>query len=93
MVAVWLVPRMRGARGTGAVFRFLSPAGALWRFATARSRRGRFVAEGGASGSSGADRGGTGAPAVGYERLNDKEEGPRRPCAGAGPPGLKGGGS
>eukprot|EP00191_Tetraselmis_sp_GSL018_P001903 CAMPEP_0177610470 /NCGR_PEP_ID=MMETSP0419_2-20121207/19798_1 /TAXON_ID=582737 /ORGANISM="Tetraselmis sp., Strain GSL018" /LENGTH=398 /DNA_ID=CAMNT_0019105781 /DNA_START=210 /DNA_END=1406 /DNA_ORIENTATION=- len=34
-VAEWMVPRMRGAAGTGGYFRFLTAPGVLWRFATA----------------------------------------------------------
>lgn len=45
-MAAWLVPRLRGARGSGAYIKYLTPAGAAWRFATACRRRGRFVAEG-----------------------------------------------
>lgn len=42
VVADWLVPRIRGVKGNGAYFKYLTPWGALWRFATASRRRGRF---------------------------------------------------
>lgn len=58
VVAKWLVPRLRGVKGTGRYIRFLTMAGVLWRFITSRGRRGRFVAEG---------------PAGGYELLAGQE--------------------
>uniref|UniRef100_A0A061S1B8 Chlorophyll(Ide) b reductase n=1 Tax=Tetraselmis sp. GSL018 TaxID=582737 RepID=A0A061S1B8_9CHLO len=44
-VAEWMVPRMRGAAGTGGYFRFLTAPGVLWRFATAWRRRDRLLPE------------------------------------------------
>ena len=41
-VAAWLVPRMRGVRGSGKYFKFLTTAGVVYRFATAAWRRNRF---------------------------------------------------
>ncbi|KAL4425087.1 hypothetical protein ABPG77_010401 [Micractinium sp. CCAP 211/92] len=58
VVAKWLVPRLRGVKGSGCYIRFLTMAGVLWRFVTARKRRGRFVPEG---------------PVGGYERLAGQE--------------------
>jgi len=41
-VAKWMVPRIRGVRGTGSYIKFLTTPGAMWRFATAWSRKNRF---------------------------------------------------
>ncbi|KAL4431056.1 hypothetical protein ABPG75_006312 [Micractinium tetrahymenae] len=49
-VAKWLVPRLRGVKGSGRYIHFLTLGGVLWRFATPRRRRGRFVPEGPAVG-------------------------------------------
>ncbi|PSC73722.1 chlorophyll(ide) b reductase chloroplastic [Micractinium conductrix] len=48
-VAAWLVPRMRGARGSGSYIRYLTMPGVVWRFLTSSRRRGRFVPEGSAA--------------------------------------------
>lgn len=42
-VARWLVPRMRGIKGNGRYFRYLTPLSAIWKLATRwRSSKGRF---------------------------------------------------
>jgi len=41
-VAKWLVPRIRGVRGTGSYIRFLTFPGVIWRFSTAWARKNRF---------------------------------------------------
>ncbi|KAL6065731.1 Chlorophyll(Ide) b reductase NYC1, chloroplastic [Balamuthia mandrillaris] len=41
-VARWMVPRIRGVRGSGRYIRFLTLDGVLWRFLTAWKRRNRF---------------------------------------------------
>ncbi|BDA41255.1 Chlorophyll(ide) b reductase NOL, chloroplastic [Coccomyxa sp. Obi] len=45
VVAAWMVPRMRGVRGSGKYFKFLTPRGVVWRFLTAKGRKGRFLPE------------------------------------------------
>ncbi|EIE25018.1 NAD(P)-binding protein [Coccomyxa subellipsoidea C-169] len=42
-VAAWMVPRMRGVRGSGKYFKFLTTRGVIWRFLTAKGRKGRFL--------------------------------------------------
>jgi chlorophyll(ide) b reductase len=42
-VAEWMVPRLRGVKGTGKYFRFLTAHGVLYRFATAPFRTHRLL--------------------------------------------------